>query len=166
MASEEGDWRAEDTQVTLPHLGNNHAKRIKAGNSLSDLLDGKGWGHKIANGNFLRAAIRDIVAAEPGYEILSGGTLSGRILEHPPMTKRVTGASWLISIRPSRKSLVSSTSTSRMAFGARAHSRSPRQRGCCRRRQGRYPRGVNHQRGNLRRLTSVSSLRATLRLAP
>jgi hypothetical protein len=67
------------------------------------------------------------------------------------MTKRVTGASWLISIRPSRKSLVSSTPTSRMAFGARAHFRSPRQRGCCRRRQGRYPRGVNHQRGNLRR---------------
>ena len=63
MASEEGDWRAEDTQVTLPHLSNNHAKRIKAGNSLSDLFDGKGWGQNIANGKFLRAASKGILAA-------------------------------------------------------------------------------------------------------
>jgi hypothetical protein len=68
------------------------------------------------------------------------------------MTKRASGTSWLISIGPSRNSLVSPTATSRMAFSARAHSRPPRQRGySCRRRQDRYPRGVNHQRGNLRR---------------
>jgi len=81
MASEEGDLRAERIQVKLSHLSNEDAKRIKADNSLSDLFDGQGWGHNISNGNLLRAAIKGIVAARPGYEIPSGSTLGGSIFE-------------------------------------------------------------------------------------
>jgi hypothetical protein len=40
MASEEGDLRAKRIQGALPHLSSKDAKRIKAGNSLSDLLGG------------------------------------------------------------------------------------------------------------------------------
>jgi hypothetical protein len=70
MASEEGDLRAEKMQDTqLPHLSNKNAKRIEAGNFLSDLFGGQGWGHNIANGNLFRAAIKGIVAAGPCYEI-------------------------------------------------------------------------------------------------
>ena len=75
MASEEGDLLAGGMQGTLPHLSNKDAKRIKADNLLSHLLDGQGWGQNIANGNFLRAAIKEIVAVGPGYEIPSGDTL-------------------------------------------------------------------------------------------
>jgi hypothetical protein len=60
MVSEEGDLRAERTQDTLPLLSNKDTKRIKAGNSLSDLFDGQGWGNNKANGNFLRATMKDI----------------------------------------------------------------------------------------------------------
>jgi hypothetical protein len=67
--------RAETTQGTLPHFSSKDAKRIKAGNSLLDLFGGQGWGHNIANGNWLRAAIKGVVAAGPDYEIPSGGTL-------------------------------------------------------------------------------------------
>jgi hypothetical protein len=81
MASEQGDLRAERIQVTLSHLSNEDAKRIKADNSLSDLLDGRGWGHNIANGSFLGAAIEEIMAAGPGCKIPSGSTLGGNILE-------------------------------------------------------------------------------------
>jgi hypothetical protein len=58
MASEKGDLRAERIQDTLPHLDNKGAKRIKAGNLLSVLFAGKCAGRNIANGNFLRAAIK------------------------------------------------------------------------------------------------------------
>ena len=51
MALEEGDLRAERIQGTLPHLSDNGARRIRAGNSLSDLPGGNGWGNNIANGN-------------------------------------------------------------------------------------------------------------------
>jgi hypothetical protein len=54
MASEEGDLRADRIQVSLPYL-NKGAKRIKASNSLSDLMGGQSWGHNIANGFILRS---------------------------------------------------------------------------------------------------------------
>jgi hypothetical protein len=75
MASEKGDLYAERIQEALSHLGYKDAKRIGAGNSLSDLFDGQGRDQNIANGSLLRAAIKGIVAAGPGYEIPSGGTL-------------------------------------------------------------------------------------------
>jgi hypothetical protein len=41
MASKEGDLRAGRIQEIIPRLSNKDAKRIKAANSLSDLLDGQ-----------------------------------------------------------------------------------------------------------------------------
>jgi len=41
--------RAEHMQQNLSHLVNKDAKRIKADNSLSDLFDGHGWAHSIAD---------------------------------------------------------------------------------------------------------------------
>jgi hypothetical protein len=67
MASDEGDLRAEHMQQNLSHLVNKDAKRIKADNSLSDLFDGHGWAHSIADGHLLRAAIKDILAVGPSY---------------------------------------------------------------------------------------------------
>ena len=83
MASEDGDLRAERIQNAPPHLSNKDAKRIRAENSLLDLFEGQGWGKNIASGIFFRAAIKGIVAAGPGYEIQTGSTLSGSILERP-----------------------------------------------------------------------------------
>jgi hypothetical protein len=80
-ASEEGDSYAERMQCALPHLSSKDAKRIKAGNSLSDLFDGQSWGHDMSNGSFLRAAIQGTVASGPGFEIPSGSTLGGSILK-------------------------------------------------------------------------------------
>jgi len=40
MASNISDARAKGMQVTPPQLDNKNAKRIKAGNLLSDLFDG------------------------------------------------------------------------------------------------------------------------------
>jgi hypothetical protein len=81
IASEEGDLYAEKMQGALPHLSNKDTKRIKAGNSLSDLFDGQGLGHDMSNGSLLQAAIQGTVAFGPGYEISSGGTLGGSILK-------------------------------------------------------------------------------------
>ena len=73
--------RAERMQSTIPHLSGRDAKQIKADNSLSDLFDGHGWAHSIANGKLIRTAVKEILAVGPHYKLPSGSTMSGSILE-------------------------------------------------------------------------------------
>ena len=75
------DLRAEHMQQNLSHLVNKDAKRIKADNSLSDFFDGHGWAQIIADGHLLQAAIKDILAVGPSYEVPSSTALGGSICE-------------------------------------------------------------------------------------
>jgi hypothetical protein len=50
-------------------LSNKDAGLIKADSSLSDFFGGYGFGHYISNGDSLRAALKEILAVGPGYEM-------------------------------------------------------------------------------------------------
>lgn len=81
IVSEEGYLRARGMQDTIPGCEKKEAKRIKAENSISDLFDGQGWGHSIANGALWKTAVRDIQDAGPSFKTPCGSTLGGAILE-------------------------------------------------------------------------------------
>ena len=49
--------------------------------SARNLFDGHGWAHSIADGHLLRAAIKDILAVGPSYEVPSSTALGGSICE-------------------------------------------------------------------------------------
>jgi len=73
-ASEEGNLlHAQLMQDASPQI--NDAKRRKADSTLSNLLGGQGSNLKLAYENMLQAAIKDIVAAGPGYKLPSGCTV-------------------------------------------------------------------------------------------